>query len=157
MISENLTLIVYVLSVLVLILIGWNINLTWRISRLTGNKHGGSIEDALKIIGSDLKNFSIFKDRIENYLKKIERRISRSLHGAHNVSFNAFKGMDSGGRQSFSLALLNEQGDGVILSTLHARDRVNVFAKEINKFSSTLELTEEEQQALTKAKESGKL
>jgi len=157
MISENLILIVYVLSVLVLILIGWNINLTWRISRLSGNKHGGSIEDTLKIIGSDLKNFNVFKDRIENYLKKIERRVARSLHGAHNVSFNAFKGMDSGGRQSFSLALLNEQGDGVILSTLHARDRVNVFAKEIKNFSSTLELTEEEEQALTKAKESGKL
>jgi hypothetical protein len=45
--------------------------------------------------------------------------------------FKAFDGMKSGGTNSFSLALLNEEGDGVILSTLHSRERVNVYSKEI--------------------------
>jgi hypothetical protein len=49
---------------------------------------------------------------------------------------------------------LNEKGDGAILSTLHSRDRVNVYSKEIQGFKSPVMLTEEEVQALTKAQNS---
>lgn len=155
--NEYINIIVYVLAILVLILLGWNIHLSWRLKRLSHNKNGGSIEDGLKCIKSDLKELNKFQIDVEKYLEQLEKRVSRSIHGAHNISFNAFKGMDSGGRQSFATALLNEHGDGVIISTLHARDRVNVFAKEIKDFKSIRELSEEEKLALTKAKESCKL
>lgn len=138
-------------------MIGWNIHLSWRLNKLTRNKNGGSIEDTLAMLEQDLKEFGVFRKDLEKYLKMVEKRLVRAVSGAHNVSFNAFKGMDSGGRQSFATALLNEHGDGVIISTLHARDRVNVFAKEINNFKSESELSAEEEQALTKAKESCKL
>ena len=156
-ITEYINIILYVLATIVLVLIIWNIHLSWRLKRLTRNKHGGSIENSLKLIEHELNNFNGFRDEVEQYLKKVEKRVSRSINGVHNISFNAFKGMDSGGRQSFATALLNEHGDGVIISTLHARDRVNVFAKEIKNFKSKVELSEEEKEALTKAQESCKL
>jgi hypothetical protein len=73
------------------------------------------------------------------------------------LSFKAFQGLDSGGHQSFASAFLDENGNGLIISTLHSRDRVNVFAKEIKQFSAAVSLTEEEKTALTQAKESCKL
>lgn len=157
MLNSYVNIIVYVLAIIVLILIAWNIHLSWRIKRLSRNKLGGSIESAIVSIEDDLKKFGLFRNDLEKYLKTVEKRLARSINGAHNISFNAFKGLDSGGRQSFATALINEHGDGVIISTLHARDRVNVFAKEIKNFKSTTELSEEEKQALTKAHQSCKL
>lgn len=57
-----------------------------------------------------------------------------------------------GSKQSFATALLNEHGDGVVISTLYSRERTSVFAKPIKKFDSEYELTPEETQALTEAR-----
>lgn len=155
--SIDTNVIIYILSTIALLLIVWVVRLELKLKRLTRGKNGGSIEDAIKSIDADLKNFGLFRRDIERYLETVEKRLKRSVQGVHNVSFKAFKGMDSGGNQSFATALLNEKGDGVIISTLHARDRVNVFSKEVRDFKALLSLTEEEQSALTKAQESCKL
>ena len=70
----------------------------------------------------------------------------------HTVRFNPFKGTGAGGNQSFATALLNENGDGVVLSSLYSRERVSVYAKPVQKFSSEYELSGEEKQAIKSAK-----
>ena len=50
----------------------------------------------------------------------------------------------SGSNQSFSIALLNEHGNGVVISSLHSHDRMSTFAKPIQKYESSYGLTEEE-------------
>ena len=67
------------------------------------------------------------------------------------MRFNPFKGTGGGGNQSFAIALTDEKGDGVILSSLHARDRISIFAKAVQSGKSELGLTDEETTALTKA------
>lgn len=152
-ITDYIPLATYVLLFFVIILIVWVIRLELKIKRLTRGEKGGTIEDALKSIDRDIRNFHSFRTDVENYLKKVEHRLSHSIQGLRNINFKAFSGLDSGGHQSFAVAFLNEKGDGVILSTLHSRDRVNVFAKEIKKFNSVISLTKEEQEALEQAKE----
>lgn len=144
-------------SAILVILLIWNIRLELKIRCLSRSKKGFSIEDAIGDIEKDLKTLGIFRTDIEKYLVEVEKRLLRSVQGVSNISFRAFKGMDSGGTQSFAMALLNERGDGVILSTLHARDRVNVFSKEVIGFKPTLDLSDEEKEALTKATKSCKL
>ena len=119
--------------------------------------NGDSIESALISIEKELNNLGIFKTDMEKYLREVENRLKKNIKGVQSVNFRAFDGMDSGGGQSFAITLLNEEGDGVIISTLHARDRVNVFSKPILKFKSDLKLSDEEQAALTKAIKSCKL
>ena len=58
------------------------------------------------------------------------------------MRFNPFK--DVGGNQSFAIAIVNEDGDGIVLSSLYSRERMSVFAKQIKKGISEVELTEEE-------------
>jgi len=104
-------------------------------------------------IQKDLDKFAVFRKEIEAYLTNIEKRLGTCIRGVQNISFNAFQGLDSGGR-SFASAFLDEKGDGVIISSLHARERVSIFAKQIKRYKSEVELSEEEKMALTKARES---
>jgi hypothetical protein len=69
------------------------------------------------------------------------------------VRFNPFR--DTGGDQSFAIALADGQGNGVILSSLHARDMSRVYAKPLEKWQSTYTLTDEEKQAIGLAREQG--
>jgi hypothetical protein len=152
--------IIYIIAgilILVAILILWIVRLELKLKTLTRGQNGFNIESTLKSIESDLNNLFLFKDDLEKYLKKVEIRLKRSVQGVSILSFKAFQGLDSGGHQSFASAFLDENGNGLIISTLHSRDRVNVFAKEIKQFSSAVSLTEEEKTALTQAKESCKL
>lgn len=65
------------------------------------------------------------------------------------VRFNPFP--DAGGDQSFAIALLDAEGSGVVISSLHARTDTRVFAKSIEGGRSRYPLSEEEQDAIRKA------
>lgn len=65
------------------------------------------------------------------------------------VRFNPFK--ELGGDHSFSLAILNAEDSGIIITSLHTRDRTRVYMKDIKKGKSTFELSEEERKALGQA------
>lgn len=144
-------------GVLILILIGWIIRLEQKIRSLSRGRSGENLDQVIRSFEKDIATLGTFKSETEKYLTTVERRLRRSIQGIGHKHFNAFQGLDSGGRQSFATAILDETGNGVIFSTLHSRDRVNVFAKEISAFASAVTLTEEEQAALTRAKESCKL
>lgn len=154
--SEAILYICVGLAIAFLIMLIWNIRLELRIRRFTRGKDGKSLEEAFTVIKKELNDFETFQKEMEKYLRRVERRLSTSMRGFSNVTFNAFKGMESGGK-SFATAFLNEKGDGIILSSLHSRDRVSIFTKEIKNYRADIELSEEEAEALTKAKESCKV
>ncbi len=63
--------------------------------------------------------------------------------------FDAFD--DTGGGQSFALALIDEEGDGVVLTTLHSRQSTRVYVKDIRGGVADAPLSVEEEHALRKA------
>ena len=65
------------------------------------------------------------------------------------VRFRAFE--DIGSDLSFAFALLNQEGSGVVLSSIFNREDSRVYAKPINQGQSTYPLTEEEKQVINKA------
>jgi hypothetical protein len=141
-------------SAIILLLTGWIAYIHFRFNRLVKNTDKDNIEKNLVEIYAYLeKNHSQNKD-IVSHLKVLDRKVHSAPRGLGLILFKAFDGMKSGGGNSFALALLNEKGDGAVLSTLHSRERVNVYSKEIKNFKADVLLTEEEQQALTKAQNS---
>jgi hypothetical protein len=76
--------------------------------------------------------------------------IAQSVRRIGLVRYDAFSEM--GGQQSFSLALLDESGNGVLLSGLHARQEMRVYAKSVAAGRSAIFLTPEEQQAIREAR-----
>lgn len=80
---------------------------------------------------------------------KAEEKLRKSVDRAELVRFNAFDNM--GSDLSFSLALLNQEGDGVVLSSINSREESRVYAKPITSGQSTYHLSNEEKQVLDKA------
>ena len=66
------------------------------------------------------------------------------------VRFNPYH--DTGGEYSFSVALLDERGSGLLLTGLYHRDQSRVYAKEISGWTSPQELMDEEREAIERAR-----
>lgn len=151
------TIIIYSLAGLSLIFLIWIIRLEIRLRKFIRGKNAQSLEDIIKDSLDMIAELDIFKRDMQNYAKTVEHRLNQSIRGVHTLRFDAFEGTGSGGKQSFSTAFLNAQGDGVIISGLYARDRISVFAKPVEHFTSIHELSLEEKDALTNAQKSCKL
>jgi len=63
--------------------------------------------------------------------------------------FNPFR--ELGGDHSFTLAILDAEDSGVIITSLHTRDRTRVYMKDIKKGKSSSELSGDEKKALSSA------
>ena len=146
----NEMLIISIFAVAVIILIIWLIRTELRLRKLLAGKDAASLEGVIAALVEASRGLEKNDAKIEREIEQIEARLKRSIQGVETIRFNPFK--DSGGNHSFATALVNEEGDGVVLSSLYARDRVNIFAKPIKKHASEFELTAEEKEALAKAK-----
>lgn len=140
-----------VLVVFVLLLSVWIFLIERRLKKLLSGKNAQSLEVVIGALGADIRTLESFRDEAKANFSSIEERLRRSVQGVETVRFNAFKGNGEGGNQSFAVALLSEDGDGVVVSSIYARDRVGVFAKPIKNLSSEFEMTEEEKEVVHRA------
>ena len=92
------------------------------------------------------KNFEKISEEIEN-LKK-ESKFSIQKIGI--VRYNPFS--EVGGDQSFSIALLDGNDDGIVITSLYSREENRVFGKSIKGGISEYSLSEEEKQVIEKAR-----
>jgi hypothetical protein len=150
-IDPNYILVAILVSMVIFIVLF--IRLEIRLKKLLRGNKVDSIEDSLALLEHDIKALKNFKQEASGYLEKVEKRLGRSVQGIGTVRFNPFQGTGSGGNQSFASSFLNENGDGIVLSSLYSRDHVSVFAKPLKKFSSEFELTNEEKESVVKARE----
>lgn len=111
-----------------------------------------NIEHSLNNVASDLGEMKAFREEMEAYLSSVEKRLRKSVQSVHTVRFNPWQGQGNGGDQSFATAFMNEEGDGVLISSLYSREHVSIFGKPIKKHSSEHELSEEERRAMEEAK-----
>ncbi|MBA2639198.1 MAG: DUF4446 family protein [Nocardioidaceae bacterium] len=76
--------------------------------------------------------------------------LGRALRHLAVVRYDAFG--DMGGHLSWSLALLDDEGDGVVLTAIHGRADTRTYAKNVQRWSSTQQLSPEESEAVTLAR-----
>ena len=141
-----------ILGIITLILLCLVIWMFMKMRRFLVGIDAHNISDSLTHVSTNLNELQKFQEEMEGYLDNVENRLKNSVQAVHTVRFNPFHGTGEGGNQSFATAFLTEEGDGAVISSLYSRDRVSVFAKPINKFSSEHEMSDEEKDALAKAK-----
>lgn len=112
-------------------------------------KEAKSLEEIMILLRNETADGSQAIGALETHLKSVEGRLQRSLQKVGMVRFNPFK--EAGGDQSFSVALLDEARNGVVISSLYSRDGVRVYGKPIKAGNSTYRLSEEEQEAISQA------
>jgi hypothetical protein len=147
-----ITILLLIQSVAIIVLIALVINLYSKLKKFLIGASSTNLDDSMISIANSLKEFEKFKNELETYLLTVEKRVKKSIQAVNTVRFNPFKGTGSGGNQSFATAFLNEDKDGVIISSLYSRDHVSVYSKPIKGGSSEYELSEEEKNALEETK-----
>jgi hypothetical protein len=150
--ASNLPLIIdVVLGIAVVVLIVTVVSLHRKLKRFLIGIDSKNISDSLSSVSADLGELKSFRDELEKYLTDVEKRLRKSIQAVHTIRFNPWHGTGEGGSQSFATAFMNEDGDGVVISSLYSRDHVSVFGKPLKKRSSPHELSEEEKKAVDEA------
>lgn len=137
------------LIVIVILLFVHALLVTRRISLLTKGADGKSLESTIVALRDRLNALEMYAKKNQSTVTDIDRRVTRAVQG---VSVERFDPFENAGQQSFSTALLNEKGDGIVLSGIHSRDGVRVYAKSVSGYKSERELSKEEHSAVETAK-----
>lgn len=114
-------------------------------TRLTKGTSGGNLEEILQ---SHIATVEAVSQRLETLTSEVERianQQKRCLQRVGLVRFDAFE--DVGGEQSFAVALMDDTGNGVTISSMYSRNDVRVYAKEIREGQPSHPLSTEELRA----------
>ncbi len=120
-----------------------------RLAALTRGDDGTSLADVLEAHLDKVYAVARRQDELDDRAAVLEERARHSVQGISLVRFNNFE--DTGGNQSFALALTDPEANGVVLSSLHARNQTRVYGKAVNGGVAEGALSEEESTALREA------
>lgn len=117
---------------------------------LTTGTDGGNLEAVLNAHLRDVRLATTKVEETDALARSLERASRTHVQRVGFLRFNPFR--DAGGDQSFAVVLADQEGNGVVLSSLHGRDVTRVYGKPLAAWESAYTLTGEEQQAIAKAK-----
>jgi len=137
------------IGITILISAIWMIRTEKRLKRFFSGKKAKDLEENIILLEDNISKLKSAKEKIEKEIEEINKKLKKSIRGIETIRFNPFK--DQGSNQSFAVGMLNEDGDGVVFSSLYSRERMSVFAKPIKNGKSDYELTTEEKEVLKKA------
>ncbi len=150
------------LSLLVAFLLAWLVALQRRLNRmledyraLMAGTDGSNLEEVLRDHIARVHRTTAKVDDLAQLSRQLEKALRRSLQGVGVVRFNPFP--DTGGDQSFAIALLDAHGDGVVISSLYSRIESRIYAKPVAGGESPYALSAEEREAIRRALKSAGL
>jgi hypothetical protein len=120
-----------------------------RLDGLTRGEDGRSLEAVLDAHLDKVFTVASEVDDLSARSAMLEGNGRRAVQRMGLVRFNPFE--ETGGNQSFALALTDANGDGFVLSSLHARAGTRLYAKSVVAGRSDAALSAEEEQALRMA------
>jgi hypothetical protein len=146
----TISILIYILSGVVVILLLWIILTEYRFRKFFAGTKARNLEDVMIKIGEQMKDLKETQVVINKHLVTVDKRLDKSIRSVETIRFNPF--LDAGSNQSFAISFLNDEGNGVVMSSLYARDRMSIFAKPITGGKSEFELSTEEKEVLEKSK-----
>jgi hypothetical protein len=136
-----------ILFIIVLILVIMNMmQLSKTRKRYNQMINGGSVENVEQIIIDLQKNINQLTLRNNSQQVELDqiRQLMRKMKSHLGVQrYNAFS-QDGGSDLSFSIAILDDEQDGVVLTGIHGREQTFIYAKPVEKGKSTYTLSPEE-------------
>jgi uncharacterized Ntn-hydrolase superfamily protein len=142
--------VVYLVLVVAVLIFGYSVFMHLKLISFLSGSDGATLEKAFIEDRIGVKKVLDENKVLNTRVETLEKKMTQAVRAVDTVRFNPFA--DQGSNQSFATALLDESGNGVVLSSLYARDRVSVFAKPVTNSTSTYELTVEEKQTIENSK-----
>ncbi len=151
--------IIFFLIILIFIILIYNYfsrrKILNRVNKIPGLQLNDKIFTDIKRINENIDRLNIHKHNVEqNFIN-----IYKSFKNNKIVKFkkyNPYLEMGVGGNQSFSIAFVSGNGEGIIMTSLYSRERTRVVLKEVNNFIASQELSEEEKEVLEKVRNHNK-
>lgn len=147
---------ILIIAGLVLILIAWSVFLYIQNLRIRKKikifLKGRKVKDLEEVISEQLKRMKRTETDVKKLFKwnkDLQKICDISIQKVGVVRFNPFR--DTGGDQSFVIALLDSQNNGLVLSSLYTREGTRVYTKPIEIGTSKYHLTKEEERAIKEA------
>lgn len=126
------------------------INLKKKLHFITSKKSTQSLDEIIGELLAHLKTTKNNQEQISHMIHDLETRTKTHVQRMGFVRFNPFA--DTGGDQSFTLAILDGHNSGFVISSLHSRDHTRIFAKPVvSGKGDGFELSSEEQLAIRRA------
>jgi Protein of unknown function (DUF4446) len=154
--AQSLSTVVVALAVALAVLAVWVAwlqrsvaQLRGRLRRLVGDGEGLGLDELLDKQFGRLDTIAERVEALNRLHRELEALSQQSIQKVGVIRFNPFA--DTGGDQSFAVALLDAAGNGVVLSSLHGRADTRIFAKSVQAGRSKHALSDEEQDAIRKA------
>lgn len=135
---------------LVLTGLGWAIATERRLKKFFLGKKAKDLEDTIIALEQKIAELGGARNRIEEEIALMNGKLRKSVRGLATTRFNPFP--DQGSNQSFAIGMLDEEGNGLVMSSLYSRERMSIFAKPVKNGKSEYGLSAEEKEALEKAK-----
>ncbi len=111
--------------------------------------NGKNIDENLKVYMDRVQKVEDLNKEIIQYCERLDKTVDKCIQKIGIVRYNAFK--DVGSNLSFTLALLDNNNNGVVLNGIYSRDNSNIYAKPIKDGKSEYILSDEEKEAIEKA------
>ena len=137
------------LAVLLIIVLCKLKTLRRRVDSLTRGKDTESLEDIIVSYLERVESLEEGEKITRAALNAIKDNLKITYQKTGLVKYDAFREMS--GALSYSLALLDKENNGVLISSMYSREGCYTYAKEIIKGESKINLSEEEAEALKQA------
>lgn len=145
-----------IFACVLMVAIVWVVVLQMRIRRLQGRLDdflgGVSGDNTAQLLTQYLataRAAAATVDRMKMQHDQVVSLMPTAVRHVGLVRFSPFH--DTGGDQSFALALLDGRRDGIVLTALHSRHDSRLYAKPVEAGSSRYSLTPEEREAMERA------
>lgn len=144
-----LSVVVIILIIIVLVLLKSISSLEKRYRKFMRGVNNKNLEELVTTYLDKVDEVKSNSDKIAQAYDSMDKRIKNCIQKTSVIRYRAFE--DVGSDLSFSIALLDDSNDGVIITGIFGRHESTTYAKPIDNGISRYDLSEEEQQVLDKA------
>lgn len=141
--------IIVLLFIVVIILFKAVGNVENKYRKLMRGASGKNIEQMLNARIEDIDNANLNSERALKAIDNLNEKMKGCVQKVSIVRYKAFE--DIGSDLSFSIAMLDDNNDGIILTGIYGRQESTTYAKPIDKGISRYDLSEEEIAVLNEA------
>lgn len=151
--KEDPVLLYIIASFLSVWLLGLTVVIVRMVKRYRKLTQGIKKKELREILESAHSKLNQQENEIQKLSSLIDELFEKEEYHLQKVGFVRFNPFaDTGGDQSFCLALLDRHDNGIVISSLHSRDQTRIYSKKVEKGKSLgQELSKEEKKAIEKA------
>lgn len=141
--------VILILVILVIVSMVKISKLNKRLARFMKGKDAQSLEKEIIGLYEDNKFLKNMVDNNKKDIRQLYKQLAKAFQKVGIVKYDAYQQM--GGLLSFSLALLDEDNNGLIINSVHSTEGCYTYTKEIHRGECDIELSNEEKVALDQA------